>query len=1205
MFTVGWFGYGGSSGLVEFLFEDLEELGIKLKTCHEYLNATVKYTPETVFEFIDSCDVIILPARLRLQPAKSVNRLALAWSRKKACVVAPLDAYTHYVDNGVNAIFASTKEEWLSAIIKLRDDQEYRGQLALAGYQTALDRLNPVNYSATFFDTINSILNPNVSKDSFVQVIVPHYANRLDYLSHAIESIALTKGPKRDILIVSSSKINPQNADFIKKYNVRVIHVQNRLTFSEANNLGIKNADKRATHFLLMNDDVIVNDTFLENLVSTLTKNGNNFILNPYSNCDKGWLHNDSLTTQSGKDLYPNMQLDNFTADELDSFRTYGFNGKGEDLQNIRTSPFCAFYCTLIPKEVFDKVGMLNTIFKNGGEDLDFCERAKRFGFECFWTTQAGCFHFGGKTRKFSEDENFKEHHDEDKINNSLINKRWRKSKKKIGIWTGPAWEQWDLDTYLTSGIGGSEQCAAKLAITAAANGCNVYMYGSHERKEQYGVELVPWDQFIPEEEYFDLFVASRNVNCIDDRLRSKNILVWVHDIWLLSGKQISPYQLNRVNKFVCLSPWHVDFFSDYHGIPKDKITVIPNGVNTELFKEPNVDEKIFGKLIYSSSPDRGLDNLLYLMPFVKDKIPDLHLDIYYGFHNYDSAVRKRNNPAEIDKLEKLKELINQSKDFAHMHGRISQPELAKKWHQTYLWWYPSQFSETYCCLGNTNIFLADGCYKSICQIQEGDVVKTHRGSGKVTKTMSRNVKETIYKIKVKNLKDPVEVTGDHPILALTRKDNECIRFGRMCKKTYSGCTLYKYRDKKDKNKLHILTEPCKKYDTKFEPKWVSAKDLVKSDFVCVTKNRINNNPPNFHSVLGISNFEYRQDYNENHRAIKIMDDFKIDEDFLEFCGWYMAEGVFDGRSVITFSLHINEIDESNFIKSQISRIGLNYREDIRDFENTRVIVTYSVILGKFFAPFGRISKDRKIPQWIKDLDPQYLRYFLRGLFHGDGYSCRNVVNLECASPYLIYDLFEVFLKVRCITHTSNSKKYRIYKDAGGKICRDKTKTLPAYAIGCSLSQNKELFSFFGYTPDEKGIENLYLEDDNYVYLPISKITKYEFTGDVYNFEVEGDNSYLANGIVVHNCLTAKEAQLSATPILCSSEAALQTTVGEHGIQVGGWAYSYDSRVKFVDEAVKLLQNKDYWLQWSKKSYAGSHGISWDNRWEQYWKHWL
>ena len=91
MFQVGWFGYGGSSGLVEFLLEDLELAGIKLSTCHEYPIATVKYTPDGIYDFIDSCDIIILPARLRLQPAKSVNRLALAWSKKKACVVAPLD----------------------------------------------------------------------------------------------------------------------------------------------------------------------------------------------------------------------------------------------------------------------------------------------------------------------------------------------------------------------------------------------------------------------------------------------------------------------------------------------------------------------------------------------------------------------------------------------------------------------------------------------------------------------------------------------------------------------------------------------------------------------------------------------------------------------------------------------------------------------------------------------------------------------------------------------------------------------------------------------------------------------------------------------------------------------------------------------------------------------------------------------------------
>jgi hypothetical protein len=34
----------------------------------------------------------------------------------------------------------------------------------------------------------------------------------------------------------------------------------------------------------------------------------------------------------------------------------------------------------------------------------------------------------------------------------------------------------------------------------------------------------------------------------------------------------------------------------------------------------------------------------------------------------------------------------------------------------------------------------------------------------------------------------------------------------------------------------------------------------------------------------------------------------------------------------------------------------------------------------------------------------------------------------------------------------------------------------------------------------------------------VKEIKKYNFVGDVFNLEVEDDNSYIANGIVVHNC---------------------------------------------------------------------------------------
>jgi len=693
-FSVGCFGYGGTVALVEQFREDLELNGIQLKTCHEYANATTPYDKDVIFSFIDSCDIIVLPCRVRLQPAKSVNRLALALSRKKACVASSLDAYLRFFKDGEHVLYADTKEQWLEAIFKLRDDLELRDRLAVNGHNLNM-QLHPHHQITKLFNELNlqNILG-SWPQETFLQIIVPHYAPRLDYLELTVKSAVESWGPERDILIVSSSKIDPNQSTTLKSYsNVRIIHEKDKRTFSQANNIGLQNANNRATHFLLLNDDTVLSDKALGNMIRLMYQKGNNFILNPWSNCDIGWLHNERIVTATGRPLVPNMRLEDFTSDDIKSLFTLNSIANS----GLVTAPFCAFYCTMIPKKIMDTVGTLNTLFKNGGEDLDYCERAKRFGFDTFWTREAFCFHFGGKTRVVSESENFQRHHEEDVENNLRVRKRWQKDKKRIAIWTGPAWETWDIDSYKTTGIGGSETCAARLAQTAAADGHSVTLYGAHECKEQYGVQLMPWDSFRPEEEYFDLFIASRTLNCIDQRLKAKRVLVWSHDIWLMSGKDISDYHRQRVDKFVCLSPWHVGFFSDHHQIPKDKITIIPNGINTELFDTPNLDAKKYGKLIYSSSPDRGLDNLIYTMIFAKDQIPELHLDVYYGFHNYESAVRQRNNQDEVRRLNELKETIEKHSNFVTMYGRVSQPELAKKWSEAYAWIYPTLFTETHC----------------------------------------------------------------------------------------------------------------------------------------------------------------------------------------------------------------------------------------------------------------------------------------------------------------------------------------------------------------------------------------------------------------------------------------------------------------------------------------------------------------------------
>jgi len=683
---IGWFGYGGSQYLAEMYRDVIYYEGHTLVTSHEYANATVPYDKDKINEFIDSVDVILLPYR-EIQPAKSVNKLAIAWSRGKPCIVGKRPAYMKYVVDKQNALVFEN-EIGLIECLRYLDDPAIRETVGSNGKATAYQNLHPVSAIKDFFDSYSKI-----SQKHHVHIVIPHYAPRSDYVSLAVRSALESEGSfSRSVSVVSSSKAGPPEVDS----RANVSHQYERLSFAQAVNKGLVNHPPQTTHFFVFNDDAILSKDALQQMLNVV---GNSeMILNPWSNCDKGWLHNDTLLLGPDKDLHPNMVIEEFNKDQIESLFVYEPRNIHSNVTNETT--FCALYATMFPKAVLDKVGYLYEGFSNGGEDADFSYRARRLGIESYWTRFAFVFHFGGKTRKVAHDDNPDLHMQEDHINNTLLAKRWPKEKKRIAIWTGPAWERWDIDSPYSTGIGGSETCAGRLAEYAASLGHSVTMYGDHDTKEQYGVQLRHYSEYHPEQDYWDLFIASRNIAPIVPQLRAKKILVWVHDIWLLSGQQLPSHVLEKVDKFVCLSPWHENFFSNHHSIPKEKITIIPNGVDTKIY-EYAPDQKVYGKLHYSSSPDRGLDNLLLCMPYIKDHVPELHLDVYYGFFNWKSAVEKRNNPHEMKQLELMQESLEKCKDFVSFKDRVNQKELAEAWKKAYLWAYPTRFTETYCITAN------------------------------------------------------------------------------------------------------------------------------------------------------------------------------------------------------------------------------------------------------------------------------------------------------------------------------------------------------------------------------------------------------------------------------------------------------------------------------------------------------------------------
>lgn len=98
-------------------------------------------------------------------------------------------------------------------------------------------------------------------------------------------------------------------------------------------------------------------------------------------------------------------------------------------------------------------------------------------------------------------------------------------------------------------------------------------------------------------------------------------------------------------------------------------------------------------RVIYTSSPDRGLEHLLKMWPDVKKAVPDAELHVCYGFQLFD--LRYKDNPSSMkwkdDLLEKMKNY-----GVIH-HERLPQPELAELLETCGIWAFPTHFGEINC----------------------------------------------------------------------------------------------------------------------------------------------------------------------------------------------------------------------------------------------------------------------------------------------------------------------------------------------------------------------------------------------------------------------------------------------------------------------------------------------------------------------------
>lgn len=472
------------------------------------------------------------------------------------------------------------------------------------------------------------------------------------------------------------------------------------------------------------------------------------------------------------------------------------------------------------------------------------------------------------------------------------------------------------------------------------------------------------------------------------------------------------------------------------------------------------------------------------------------------------------------------------------------------------------------CFLAGTEITMGDGTKLRIEDVCPGDSVITHTGKiSTVVNTQVSTKKEEVYKLSFEGDYKPIFVTKEHPFFAISRNikcacgcgENVYMRFLRKT----DDFTFYPYivghhtrvKNPMDKAKISLKTSYTP------TPEWIETKDLAVGDFLsypttgtvvddpnssvekarllgyfaaegsyikepvfsgtesdyaitCQECGHLFNNLGTHVHVHGISWKEYLIKYpgsvNKANKPLSIIrGGRKASHEDIGLERSYKVIG-------LEFSLGKHEYETLNKEIAELATVAFPGCTVLRYDDIVKIIGQAPVEYMKEYC--GEYSDRKQLSPKVIRWPTELQKHVIATWFIGD-YACTVSKHMS--------DQFRVLLNrcsVRFNTYKTTAKDY-ITKVKGKTYAGKKRESylhqintlgmeiLSPYLTYAFEFKNKKLKPVYhgstGYASYDKG----------YMLRQIKSIEKLEYEGLVYNFEVEGDNSYIANDVAVHNCL--------------------------------------------------------------------------------------
>lgn len=241
-----------------------------------------------------------------------------------------------------------------------------------------------------------------------------------------------------------------------------------------------------------------------------------------------------------------------------------------------------------------------------------------------------------------------------------------------------------DEEMYKTKGAGGSETALIHVAKhLKKKTGRNVKVFNMRDSTlvAESGVEYIPAAQL---NEYMSINRPHTHIAWRHNiKLTKSPTYLWAHD---LTTPTIEAFR--NFDKMLCLSEFHKDYTMAMSGVPEKEIIITRNGIDPDKFLFPR-RLKNKNKVVWMSSPDRGLDRAMKVLDIVRKDHPDIELHVYYGLENlYKYGLS--------DMANNLKKMMDE-RPWVKYHGMTEQSKMLRDCSDAVIWLHPCDFIETYC----------------------------------------------------------------------------------------------------------------------------------------------------------------------------------------------------------------------------------------------------------------------------------------------------------------------------------------------------------------------------------------------------------------------------------------------------------------------------------------------------------------------------